>query len=124
MDAHAGVLVGRDDIDARGRASTILQIDRLMDLAFFPGRTPRSAEYRAGCRAALNFRIAHRPVPASYAAGTAAADAFFAGVEEGHAIWRHNQDADMPHTQIGVRQSSARNDTLSFQVIRKAKVST
>lgn len=123
IDAHAGVL-GRDDIDARGRASTIRQINRLMDMAFFPGRTPRSAEYRCGCRATLEFRIARRPVPASYAAGTAAADAFFAGAEEGHAIWRHKQDVDITHTEIAAQQSSGRNDALTSQVNRNAKVST
>lgn len=66
----------------------VLKVDRLMDIAFFPGRTERSPEYRAGCRAALEFRLVGRRIPAPYVAGDAAADAFGAGVEEGHAIWR------------------------------------
>lgn len=58
-------------------ASAELKVVRLMDAAFFPGRTPRSPEYRAGCRAALEFRLSGTSIPAPYAAGTAAADAFF-----------------------------------------------
>lgn len=66
----------------------LLKVDRLLDIAFFPGRTQRSPEYQEGCRAALEFRLVGQRIPAPYAAGCAAADAFFAGVEEGHAIWR------------------------------------
>lgn len=68
--------------------SAALKVDRLMDQAFFPGRSPRSREYRAGCRAGLEFRLCGAAIPAPYAAGTAAADAFFAGAAEGHSIWR------------------------------------
>ena len=124
MDARARVLIYRKNIDAGGREAASLKIDRLMDRAFFPGRTPRSAEYRAGCRAALEFQIEQRPVPAPYSAGTTAADTFFAGAEEGHAIWRHKQDVDITHTEIAAQQSSGRNDALTSQVNRNAKVST
>lgn len=93
------------------RTATGLKVQRLMDAAFFPGRTPRSAEYRAGCRAALEFRFAGQPLPMPYAAGTAAADAFFAGIEEGHAIWQRNDTATMGR------------DVLSFRGIGNAQVS-
>lgn len=68
--------------------AALLKVDRLLSIAFFPGRTERSPEYRAGCRAALEFRLVGRRIPEPYVAGCAAADAFSAGVVEGHAIWR------------------------------------
>ncbi len=64
-----------------------------MDLAFFPGRTPRSAEYREGCQAALEYRILGRRMHSSYSAGCCEADAWFAGAEEGHTIWRRKCEA-------------------------------
>lgn len=73
--------------------AALLKVERWLGIAFFPGRTERSPEYRAGCRAALEFRLAGRRIPARYAAGCAAADAFFAGVEEGHAIWRREMQS-------------------------------
>lgn len=65
-----------------------LHVERLMALAFFPGRAPRSAEYRQGCQAVLEYRVLNRRMHAPYPAGCCEADAWFAGVEEGHAIWR------------------------------------
>lgn len=65
-----------------------MKIDRLLDLAFFPGRAPRSAEYRDGCAAALEYRILGAPILCRYRAGSSASDAWCAGVEEGHSIWR------------------------------------
>lgn len=69
-------------------SAALLKVERILDVAFFPGRTERSPEYREGCRAALEFRLVGRRIHAPYAAGCAAADAFFAGVQEGHAVWR------------------------------------
>lgn len=51
-------------------------------------RDPRSMEYRAGVLAALQFRLAGHAITRPYSAGTAADDAFDAGMAEGHAIWR------------------------------------
>lgn len=65
-----------------------LLVNRLMALAFFPGRAPRSVEYREGCQAALEYRILSRRMPPRYRVGSCEADAWFAGAEEGHAIWR------------------------------------
>lgn len=67
---------------------TSLQVDRLMALAFFPGRSPRSEAYREGCRAAIEYRITSTRIAAYYPVGSCEADAWAAGVEEGHGIWR------------------------------------
>lgn len=74
---------------AAADSSGPLLVERLMALAFFPGRAPRSAEYREGCQAALEYRILGRRMHSRYPAGCSEADAWFAGAEEGHAIWRH-----------------------------------
>ncbi|MFS2007944.1 hypothetical protein ACEN9F_30490 [Duganella sp. CT11-25] len=66
-------------------------VDQLFDAAFAGPRDPRSAEYRAGARTALEFRIEGLPIRRPYRAGTAADDAFYAGIAEGHAIWRAAQ---------------------------------
>lgn len=73
-----------------------LQVERLMALAFFPGRSPRSFEYREGCRAALEYRILGRRMCPEYLAGCCEADAWFAGAEEGHAIWRRKCEVADP----------------------------
>lgn len=65
-----------------------MTVDQLMQAAFFNGRTPRSAEYKAGTRMALEHRIDRIDIVPPYQAGTAAADAFFAGLDEGKSIWR------------------------------------
>jgi len=70
-----------------------LQVERLMALAFFPGRAPRSVEYREGCQAALEYRILVRRMSVPYPAGCCEADAWLAGAEEGHAIWRRKCEA-------------------------------
>lgn len=69
-------------------AATALSVDQLYQTAFYNGRTPRSQEYQAGTRAALEHRIERKDFDMPYQVGTAAADAFFAGIEEGKTIWR------------------------------------
>lgn len=66
----------------------VLSVDQLLQTAFYNGRTPRSAEYKAGVRAALEHRIERKDFDMPYKVGTAAADAYFAGTDEGKAIWR------------------------------------
>lgn len=63
-------------------------IDELIEAAFSTPRDPRSPEYRAGARAAVALRVEGIPIKNLYAAGTAVEDAFYAGIGEGHAIWR------------------------------------
>lgn len=63
-------------------------IEKIFNGAFPATRTPRSSEYKSGVRAALAFRFNKESINCPYKTGTAQADAFFAGVTEGHAIWR------------------------------------
>lgn len=65
-----------------------LSVDQLYQTAFYNSRTPRSQEYKAGARMALEHRIERKDIEVPYQVGTAAADAFFAGIEEGKTIWR------------------------------------
>jgi hypothetical protein len=69
-------------------ATNAMTVDQLMQAAFFNGRTPRSAEYKAGTRAALQNRIERKDIIPPYQAGTTEADAYFSGIEEGKTIWR------------------------------------
>lgn len=52
-------------------------------------REPRSDEYWYGVRAVLAFRLQETAaVPARYPMGTVQADAYYAGVQEGHQVAR------------------------------------
>jgi hypothetical protein len=62
--------------------------ESLFKAAFNTPRDLRSTEYKAGVRAVLDFRIDGGRMPRPYPVGTAQADAFYAGVDEGHRIWR------------------------------------
>jgi hypothetical protein len=69
-------------------------VDQLFDAAFNNARDPRSAEYKAGVRAVLNYRVAGTRIRSAHPMGTAQADAFYAGVDEGHRIWRAHLEAE------------------------------
>lgn len=69
----------------------VLDADQLHAAAFARPRDPRSAEYKAGVRAALAFRIDATPIIRPYPAASAQDDAFDGGLAEGHAIWRRTQ---------------------------------
>ena len=71
--------------------TTGLSADQLFNAAFAVPRDPRSPAYKAGVRAALQFRIEGRRIPRLYEPGTAEDDAYYAGITEGHAIWRRAQ---------------------------------
>ncbi len=65
----------------------------ILRAAFAAPRDPRSPEYKDGVLAALGYRLgesAHVRCP--YPAGTAQADAFFAGTDEGHRLAREHLD--------------------------------
>lgn len=66
----------------------------IFNAAFHPVRDPRSDEYKQGVLAALSFRIGGQKIPHPYPMGTTQADAFYAGIDEGHRRWRMEQDAD------------------------------
>jgi hypothetical protein len=71
--------------------------EQLFVQAFQRPRDPRSPEYRAGVLAALRLRLgesAHLVCP--YGLGTAQADAWFSGTDEGHALGRAHRDAPTP----------------------------
>lgn len=63
-------------------------IEQLIKGAFAPSlnQPERSQEYIDGTRAALLQNLVGKPLACKYKLGTAAADAFFAGVDEGRAI--------------------------------------
>jgi len=63
-------------------------VDELMTQAFSTPRDQRSPEYKAGVRAALDYRINGKRMSLPFRMGTAAADAYFSGTDEGHRIWR------------------------------------
>lgn len=70
------------------------EADRLFDEAFPEGgryRDPRSQAYKDGVRACIEGRLRKTAgekmdIPMPYAPGTAEADAYYSGIDEGHAI--------------------------------------
>lgn len=64
----------------------------LFDVAFSMARDPRSTAYKAGVMAALKFRVDGIRIYCPYEIGSAENDAFYAGITEGHAIWRKSQE--------------------------------
>jgi hypothetical protein len=69
-------------------------VSELMVQAFDTPRDPRSEEYKIGVATALTFRIHGKRMICQYPLGTAAADAYLAGTEEGHRIWREEEDKE------------------------------
>lgn len=80
----ADVAHGRANQPGIARPATA---DSLMDRAFNTPRDPRSPEYKAGVRAALEFRLNRVRIPMPYPPASAASDAYHAGIGEGHRIW-------------------------------------
>lgn len=68
----------------------VLGAEKLVDDELSTG-DPRSMEYRQGVLDAIRFRLGGIPIPRRYQVGTAQADAYFAGIERGHALWRMRQ---------------------------------
>lgn len=60
----------------------------MMALAFHEIRDPRSAEYREGVRDLLLYKLVEKRLKNPFVPGTAFADAWWAGVEEGKLIHR------------------------------------
>src|SRR5471030_1810857 len=69
-------------------ANQMTTVDQLLEAAFNVPRDPRSPEYKAGARATLDFCVNAVRIPHPYASGTATDDAYHAGIQEGHVIWR------------------------------------
>lgn len=72
----------------------LMLVEVLIRNAFDRPRTPRSVAYKRGAQWALDFRILDLRAPFPYQPGTAEADAFFAGRDEGNEIWRAHQAAN------------------------------
>lgn len=74
-----------------------ITVDGLMAAAFDRPRDPRSDAYKTGARAHLQHVLNNKNTVVPYPLGTAEADAFFAGVDEGRAIvmraWEKEQIA-------------------------------
>jgi len=68
-------------------------IERLMKAAFDRPRDPRSDAYKLGVRELLANRVLGVPFRCPYKLGTAEADAFFSGSDEGRTIWQQYQEA-------------------------------
>ena len=63
----------------------------IFDAAFLKPRAPRSDEYRRGVMDVLRFRLGEENAAIwknQYKLGTAQADAYFAGCDEGHRLAR------------------------------------
>ena len=60
----------------------------MMAEAFFKARHPRSDEYRNGARDLLLLKLVEKPLKNPFTPGTAQADAWWAGVEEGKTIMK------------------------------------
>jgi hypothetical protein len=72
--------------------------DEILRDAFSVARNPRSAEYKRGVLAALRFRLEGIKITNPFPEGTAASDAFYSGVDEGHRLWRsENEHATKNH---------------------------
>lgn len=102
-------------------------INRLISEAFAPplSRVVRSPEYLNGVRALLLQKLIGKPLASPFPAGTAAADAFFAGVNEGRSIYARNISA--PGAASPVQQpellpepSTANTPTYRLEVRRTA----
>jgi hypothetical protein len=65
---------------------------QLYEKAFHSTRDPRSEVYKAGVLDTLNFKESGSKLPHPYPLGTVEADAWFAGNQEGHSLWRDYQE--------------------------------
>ncbi len=70
------------------------RIQQLFSAAFDTPRDARSSEYKEGVRAVLTYRVKGERMRCPYQPGTAQADAYYAGVNEGHHIWRAHREAE------------------------------
>lgn len=76
--------------ETENKGATPMSIAEILYQEAFSGpRAPRSPEYLAGVLATLKFRLGEaESMPLPYTVGTAQADAWFAGTNEGHRIAR------------------------------------
>lgn len=68
-------------------------VERLMHAAFNTARDPRSFAYKLGAQELLKHRAMGVKFVCPYTLGTAEADAFFSGSDEGRMIWTRHLDS-------------------------------
>lgn len=76
--------------------SELALINRLIAAAFDVPRDPRSAAYRDGARSLLLFKLVDKALKNPFEAGTAHADAWWAGKDEGMSILKLHLAAGLP----------------------------
>ncbi|ADH86723.1 hypothetical protein [Desulfurivibrio alkaliphilus] len=87
-----------------------MKSQEIFQKTFGTPRDPRSPEYRAGVLAALRFRFGEATTIATpHQAGTAQADAFFAGLAEGHALARAHHKTMSASAKIKTETLAASN---------------
>ncbi len=64
----------------------------LFDAAFSGPRDPRSVPYKAGVLAALRYRVDGARMTNPYPVATAESDAWYAGTQEGHTLFRRHAE--------------------------------
>lgn len=62
--------------------------EAIVDADLAQGMEARSTEFRAGMLDVLKFRMRRVHIQCPHKPGTAAFDAYFAGNERGHRLWR------------------------------------
>jgi len=75
--------------------------DEIFREAFDRPRNARSPEYQRGVMAALKFRLEQVKIAHPFPEGTAAFDAYYAGVDEGHRLWRDEVRRADSSSQLG-----------------------
>lgn len=68
-------------------------VSQLMEAAFDCPREPRSDAYKLGARELLTNRVLGSSFRCAYRLGTAEADAYYAGSDEGRTIWQRYLEA-------------------------------
>jgi hypothetical protein len=68
--------------------------NQLFNKAFHSTRDPRSGAYKAGVLDTLNSKESGSELKHPFAPGTAESDAWIAGNQEGHNIWRSEAEGD------------------------------
>jgi len=76
-----------------GKDKSMGKAQKLFEQAFDKPRNPRSPAYKQGVLAALKSRIEDIRYTNLYKSGTAKADAFWAGTDEGNLIWRRQGES-------------------------------
>lgn len=109
--AAEGVLQHRPRREGKATDARQRLVDEIMALAFDQPRNPRSTAYKVGARDALLGRAMQHSVRCPFELGTEAADAWFAGNAEGHALWRAEAErqAAASETMAQAIQRASRN---------------